>query len=508
MIEKQETQNGIMTISRRGAISAAAIAVAACVLSRFAVPRFTSEDQGRCSDPQARVSRRNLLRNLVGLPNCEALVPNPDSYIRNTGEYDRVLDPPDGHITIEVDSSGNQFYNIQPHDESTKDDPRYSLQNSLDWIARDRKREGSGIDKVVLQEGTYYPNGKPLVLDTRHSGIQIEGQGKVILDAEGKCRCMYVDGEGRSYLDECVDIQIENVRFTNGHAGARAKKVNIARTDKRYTVWNVVDGGGIVVHGKAQVNIDKCTFQNCKGLICGGALSFDTAFEMTRQSRITNCMFEDCDLEPSGLGTGFAIDILSGYVMIDSCRFVRCGVIDDRTDNGIIFVFPQSFTVIRNCEFDMRGGVKVAVGYARGNHDRGTLFVDGGNVIILPDETGVNEVKLEDVFRSIGQTGPQGDEIKNLSEFGFTWNPDEGDYARAIGDLNPGVDGGGSSFLGKRDYIPKCMHTWGDIYLYTLGEALKGNLFQSLFNYGQYKPEKDRMTIYIKKPPFVFQNQN
>lgn len=226
------------------------------------------------------------------------------------------------------------------------------LQNILDWIAfRYGDNYPERILEIQLSPKPFYLQQKPLVLDHRHHNMEIHGHlgpnlsQSTRLEAQAQSRAIIINGA--SDEQSPFKIGVANLIINQGSTAHRLGLPSLQHhPDWNFLPWSYLDGGGIMICGNAETKLESLIFNRCTSLICGGAISIDTAGVQTPLASIENCQFVGCDLIPSGIGTGVGIDVLSGSALISNPTFVNCGLnykkILPHHEAGLIGIFADS----------------------------------------------------------------------------------------------------------------------------------------------------------------------
>ena len=125
----------------------------------------------------------------------------------------------------------------------------------------------------------------------------------------------------------------------------------------RATIFEVIDGGAVLITGNSNVIFHNCKFVNNKSLLCGGAISNQS------ESLID---FVDCIFENNNAGhSGSAIDNLTrgSSVKIDRCKFINNqsnSWYKNAGPHGQISLFPKTTASITHSSFE---GTTIPIDY-------------------------------------------------------------------------------------------------------------------------------------------------
>lgn len=151
-------------------------------------------------------------------------------------------------------------------------------------------------------------------------------------------------------IHNCTNCVIKNVKFTKGNTDALRflRRNEIPYRKGRCSVFEVIDGGAVIISGKSSVTFENCHFADNKSIMCGGAVSNQSSEKVI----FSNCLFEN---NVAG-HTGSAIDNLvnGSEIEVLSCEFIN-----NRSNawhmsgapHGQISVFPQTTALIKNSRF-------------------------------------------------------------------------------------------------------------------------------------------------------------
>lgn len=120
-------------------------------------------------------------------------------------------------------------------------------------------------------------------------------------------------------IHDCSDLVVSNVRFTRGNTNTLKKipRKNIRFAVRRRSIFEIIDGGAVVITGNSNVIFKNCAFYRNNSVMCGGAISNQS----TGKVKVIDCVFE----ENSAGHTGSAIDNLvrRASIEIENCTFIR-----------------------------------------------------------------------------------------------------------------------------------------------------------------------------------------
>jgi len=125
------------------------------------------------------------------------------------------------------------------------------------------------------------------------SGITIRGSG--ILDGGGLASHIIVV--------EDADATIKGIKISSGNTTDPVRVAKDYRGRPLRSIFEAIDGAGILVLGKSNVNLDDCRVTDNHSGMCGGSLSN----QGTGLVEVSECVFED----NSAYHTGGAIDNLT-----------------------------------------------------------------------------------------------------------------------------------------------------------------------------------------------------
>ncbi|HSX05215.1 MAG TPA: right-handed parallel beta-helix repeat-containing protein [Candidatus Saccharimonadales bacterium] len=183
--------------------------------------------------------------------------------------------------------------------------------------------------------------------------------------------------------------RIEGCTFTDGNTALHATQP--VDCDQR-SLFNQIDGGGLLVLGAVELVVSRCRFQANHAMMCGGAVSLQAA----PGSRIT---FENCDfVDNTADDTGPAIDLLTHglVVALRNCRFTRNGSTGRLTTvpRGQVSVFPGNVLELERCTFE--GNKTADVDYHQTKDRPVTITTDPADAreYRIIDVTGMSNRKL------------------------------------------------------------------------------------------------------------------
>ena len=164
----------------------------------------------------------------------------------------------------------------------------------------------------------------------------------------------FIDGKKQTVhlmkIDNCRDLKVRDVIFRNGNTGIikNIPRNQISFPQKKTSIFEIIDGGAVVITGRSNVTFENCQFIGNKSIMCGGAISN----QGTGIVKIRNCLFEN---NIAG-HTGAAVDNLTKHANVEvvdsrfidniSNQWLRTGA-----PHGQISVFPNTKASIINCSF-------------------------------------------------------------------------------------------------------------------------------------------------------------
>ena len=209
------------------------------------------------------------------------------------------------------------------------------------------------IDITDPNETCYVPEGtySPAIVPVEKQGITLEGVGTVIINAQGKGRCLLVLAQ---------DVTVSGFAFMDGYAKA-----------------DDYDGHGGGVRGSGAsttLAVTNCTFSNCKAANDGGGICYvktlvDCDFTDCQAGRFgggsdrsklaVECSFDNCSANDSGGGAAlYATDDV-----VRDCTFYQCyasnygGGVQGTDRKGIV-----DGCLFTECKADVNGGGGDALG--------------------------------------------------------------------------------------------------------------------------------------------------
>lgn len=184
-----------------------------------------------------------------------------------------------------------------------------------------------------------------------YSAFNILEYGDFVID----CKNNVIDGNNITAhlisIHNCKNLTIKNLVLKNGNTeiikNIPRKLINF-KADK-ISIFEILDGGAVVITGNSDVTFENCKFINNKSIMCGGAIS--------NQSRgllaLKNCVFEN---NYAG-HTGGAIDnlVTGSNLIVENCKFLNnVSNIWHKASypHGQISVFPKTKAIVNNCLFE------------------------------------------------------------------------------------------------------------------------------------------------------------
>lgn len=179
-----------------------------------------------------------------------------------------------------------------------------------------------------------------LNLENKHQ-FKINGNSKSLLGNNKVVHLMRIHNSSGT---------ISNLTFSGGNTYTlkNIKRNHIIFRKPKGSIFEIIDGGAVVISGESEVSFINCRFENNKSLMCGGAISNQS----TKKVIFNKCIFKD----NSTGHTGAAIDNLIAYANIE----VNNCIFEDNLSNtwnnqkgphGQITVFPKTQATIKNCRF-------------------------------------------------------------------------------------------------------------------------------------------------------------
>ncbi|MEI7579771.1 MAG: right-handed parallel beta-helix repeat-containing protein [bacterium] len=166
-----------------------------------------------------------------------------------------------------------------------------------------------------------------------------------------------IDGEGQYAhllnIHNCKNLLVKNFTFRNGDTNIvkYLSRKDITFRLPKMSVFEVIDGGAVLITGNSTVTFENCHFENNRALMCGGAISNQSSGKVL----LNNCSF----VGNIAGHTGSAIDNLTrnSQISIKNCKFI-----DNQSNSwhkaqaphGHITVFPNTFAKIAHSTF--KGG--------------------------------------------------------------------------------------------------------------------------------------------------------
>lgn len=147
------------------------------------------------------------------------------------------------------------------------------------------------------------------------------------------------------------NVTIKNLQFYGGNTDLikLLPRKNIPFRKQLVSIFEIIDGGAVLITGDSTVHFENCQFINNNSLLCGGAISNQSKDVV----RFTNCRFEN---NHAG-HTGSAIDNLTkgSKIIVNNCNFInnKSNVWNNNGGpNGQISLFPETYAEITNCIFE------------------------------------------------------------------------------------------------------------------------------------------------------------
>ncbi|MCB9790281.1 hypothetical protein H6762_04870 [Candidatus Nomurabacteria bacterium] len=184
----------------------------------------------------------------------------------------------------------------------------------------------------------------------KYSAFSLLDENKYVFDGNG----FEINGDDKVVhiltIHNCKNCIVKNVNFIRGNTEAlkNIKRENIPYRKEKQSVFEIIDGGAVVITGNSNVAFEKCKFIDNKSIMCGGAIS--------NQSKGV-IIFKSCYFENSIAGhTGSAIDNLTkdSNVEIINCKFknnISNTWHQYGYPHGQISLFPYTKATISNSEF-------------------------------------------------------------------------------------------------------------------------------------------------------------
>ena len=149
------------------------------------------------------------------------------------------------------------------------------------------------------------------------------------------------------------NIEINNLTLTNGNTAVIRDISNkmIPFYKPKRSVFEIIDGGAVLITGKSNVTFNNCEFRNNNALMCGGAISNQSS----EKAVFNNCVFEN---NTAG-HTGSAIDNLTtnAVIEVNNCKCINnISNLWNKSGypHGHITVFPHTTAIIKDSYF--KGG--------------------------------------------------------------------------------------------------------------------------------------------------------
>lgn len=186
----------------------------------------------------------------------------------------------------------------------------------------------------------------------KYSAFSLLNENEYIFDGNG----FEVNGNNKVVhlltIHNCNICIVKNVDFTNGNTEALKyiHRKDIPYRDQKCSVFEIIDGGAVVITGRSSVKFENCRFLSNKSIMCGGAVSNQSDGVVS---------FQDCYFENNIAGhTGSAIDNLTknSKIVVDKSKF------NNNSSNlwhklgfphGQISIFPQTEAEIKNSRFKL-----------------------------------------------------------------------------------------------------------------------------------------------------------
>lgn len=185
--------------------------------------------------------------------------------------------------------------------------------------------------KIIFTEGKYVPRrrGQALLhLNARHDGIEIRGEGKVVLDASNPA---LADPKEFSYPAAVNHVlylghgltektKISGLTLT-GAKGLFTRENQFEAEPDRSLERRVIfyaDGGGIKVFGNSSPVLENLAIEGNRTAFCGGGISIEQMGLTNHPVRMKNIVFRKNEVAL----TGAAIDLLPGsHAVVEDSRF-------------------------------------------------------------------------------------------------------------------------------------------------------------------------------------------
>jgi hypothetical protein len=159
------------------------------------------------------------------------------------------------------------------------------------------------------------------LLATKHQYhcFKFQNQKYLVFDGCGRA----IDGDKKvahlMIIQNCGNSLIQNTIFRNGNTAivSKVEKAQFCFPQNKISIFEVIDGGGVIVTGNSNVTFRNCTFVDNYSIMCGGAVSNQS----TGLVKFENCIFEN---NTAG-HTGSAVDNLTkkSNLKICNCRFIN-----------------------------------------------------------------------------------------------------------------------------------------------------------------------------------------
>lgn len=194
----------------------------------------------------------------------------------------------------------------------------------------------------------------------KYSCIDLIGKNKYVFDGKGEI----VDGKGEYAhlltIHDCLDLTIKNITFKNGDTSLTRylNRKDIPFKKSKISVFEIIDGGAVVITGKSRVRFENCIFSNNNSIMCGGAVSNQSSQEVS---------FYNCAFKNNTAGhTGAAIDNLTqnSNLIVEKCRFInnKSNIWNKiKSPHGQISIFPDTVAQITNSTFE-KGSIPIDYG--------------------------------------------------------------------------------------------------------------------------------------------------
>jgi hypothetical protein len=180
--------------------------------------------------------------------------------------------------------------------------------------------------------------------------VTLTNQNEVVWDGHNRS----INGNGQAchlmVIHNCHNLTIKNTRFIGGNTDMLRKisRHTIPFSQKHVSIFEIIDGGAVVITGNSTVIFEHCEFIHNKSLMCGGAISNQSIGTVT---------FKHCTFEKNEAGhTGSAVDNLTpgSHLIVNHCIFRNNRSNTWNSQNGPhghISVFPKSTAEIANTHF-------------------------------------------------------------------------------------------------------------------------------------------------------------